>query len=169
MTNILSILGKVNGGGRGVYGDWEKWGGFRAKGGFRMRSADPPSRGTLWRTSCGVRIGGGKDCLLRIARCVFGGAVARSLLRIQGYLPLIAANCAYLRILGNFLFFWERKRCRAKGRVKNVFLQNEPNLKIAFWPCGIGWNRIFVFFKTNPNRTFTNPKSDVFGQQKGVK
>jgi hypothetical protein len=48
MTNILSILEKVNGGGRGVYGDWEKLGGFRGKRDFLLRSAE-----------CGVRNLGG--------------------------------------------------------------------------------------------------------------
>ena len=40
MTNILSILGETNGDGGRVYGNLEKLGGFRGKGGFRMRSAE---------------------------------------------------------------------------------------------------------------------------------
>jgi len=48
MTNRLSLLGKVNGGGRGVYGNPGELGGFRAKGDFRLRSAE-----------CGVRNLGG--------------------------------------------------------------------------------------------------------------
>ena len=44
MTNRLSLLGKVNGGGRGVCGISGEWGGFRAKGDFRARNAE-----------CGVR------------------------------------------------------------------------------------------------------------------
>jgi len=40
MTNILSILGEVNGGRRGVHRNYGELGGFRAKGDFRLRSAD---------------------------------------------------------------------------------------------------------------------------------
>jgi hypothetical protein len=40
MTNILSILGEVNGGGGRVYGDGGELGGFRAKKHFQLRIVD---------------------------------------------------------------------------------------------------------------------------------
>ena len=61
MTNRLSLLGKVNGGRRGVYGNCGELGGFRAKGGFRLRSAE-----------CGVRNWGKErpsECLSIAVRC----------------------------------------------------------------------------------------------------
>jgi hypothetical protein len=93
MTNSLSLLGKVNGGGRGVYGDSEKLGGFCGKGDFLLRIAD-----------CRLRIWGGESYVSVASFC--GRAAAhRALVRRRAdgrfgvdreNLHLDAHNCGLL-------------------------------------------------------------------------
>jgi hypothetical protein len=61
MTNRLSILGRVNGGGRGVYGDFEKLGGFRLNLRFTLRRREDAMADKL----CDLRVGGfGREALV---------------------------------------------------------------------------------------------------------